>query len=177
MSKRIFLTAGSALTIALGAFHTSLAQSELPPRPPTSVNWDDDWRNDVTVLAIAPDGTWGAATEPSMGRAIKNAIDHCKSKYQRKIGCGHRFTTIRGGWSLAFRCGKENIIAAERTLAGTERTALRREHELRTQYVPDMPACVRTVTVDPHGAVVAQELPQHEQAVALQPSVSAKRIR
>lgn len=115
---------------------------------------DDDWRKDVTVLTIAPDGTWGVATDALVGRAIALAIADCKRKYQREIGCGHRLTSIRAGWSLVLRCGSENVIVAERNLADAEQLARRREDELRTVYVPDMPACVRTVTVDPNGAVV-----------------------
>src|SRR5262245_55703837 len=116
---------------------------------------DDDWQKDVTVLTIAPDGTWGVATDDHVSRAITLAIADCKRKYQREIGCGHRLTSIRAGWSLAFRCGNENIIVAERSLADAEQMARRQENEMRALYVPDMPACVRTVTVDPHGVVVA----------------------
>jgi hypothetical protein len=158
MSSGTAMILGCALTLGLGTLHSSFAQS-------TSAPMNDDWRKNVTVVAIAPDGTWGTATEPAIGGAIANAINHCKSKYQGKIGCGYRSISVRAGWILGFRCGVQNIIAAEKTFADAERTALRREYDLRTQYVPDMPACVRTVTVDPTGAVVAQELAQHEGAV------------
>lgn len=43
-------------------------------------------------------------------------------------------------WSLALRCGNENIIVAERSLAAAEQLARKREGELRRLYVPDMPA-------------------------------------
>jgi|RhiMetdeSRZDD1v2_1073273.scaffolds.fasta_scaffold401734_2 hypothetical protein len=115
---------------------------------------DEDWHNDVTVLTIAPDGSWGVATDAFVSRAIARAIADCKRRYRREIGCGHRLTSIRAGWSMALRCGNENIIVAEKSLADAEQLARRREDELRTVYVPDMPACVRTVTVDPHGAIV-----------------------
>jgi hypothetical protein len=160
MSRRILAIAGCVLTIALGAVATPLAQSNPVLGAPTSVSPDDDRWKDVTVLTIAPNGTWGLATEPSINRAIVNAINHCKSKYHGRIGCGHRFTTIRGGWSLGYRCGTQSIIVAEKSLADAQERALGREHELRAQYVPNMPACVRTVTVDPLGAVVAK----HEEA-------------
>jgi hypothetical protein len=165
MSKQISLITGCVLTIALGAVHTALAQSDPRPTSPASASPYDDWRKDATVLAIAPDGTWGTATELSVGPAIANAINDCKSKYQGKIGCGYRSVTVRAGWILGFRCGAQNIIVAEKRLADAERTAMRREQELRAQYVPNMPVCVRTVTVDPSGDVIAPAFAQREEAV------------
>src|SRR5262249_1247986 len=72
---------------------------------------------DLTVVATAPDGTWGVATDPIIGRAIANAMAECKKKYQSKIGCGSRMITIRGGWSIGMRCGNRSIFVAEETLA------------------------------------------------------------
>jgi hypothetical protein len=155
MGRRISVILGCYLTIGLAAVPTAPAQSNPPPTPPSAADPDNDWRKDVTVLAIAPDGTWGVATETFVGRAIARAIDDCKSKYLRGIGCGYRFTSVRSGWSLGFRCGTENIIVAERSMAAAEQTALRQEHELRTRYVPNMPACERVVMVNPQGVVVA----------------------
>lgn len=149
MSRRIVLSIACALAVSLGAFNSPFAQSNLS---------DDHWWPDVTVLAIAPDGTWGVATDAFMNRAIANAIDDCKRKYKQEIGCGHRSTSVRGGWSLVFRCGTENVLAAEERLADAERAALRQERELRTRYVPTMPACVRTVTVDPHGTTAVPKV-------------------
>lgn len=140
MSKRIAVLVSCAMGIGLNAGSVASA--------------DDDWRKDVTVLTIAPDGTWGVATDTFINRAIALAIADCKRKYRRDIGCGHRFTSIREGWSLALRCGNENIIVAERSLADAEQLARRREGELRRKYVAGMPDCVRTVAVDPHGNVI-----------------------
>jgi hypothetical protein len=115
-----------------------------------------DWA-EVTVLTIAPDGTWGAATDDFANVALAHAIADCKSKYKNEIGCGHRSTFVRQGWSLAFRCGPANVLVAEKLLADAEQAALRQERELRLRYAPNMPACVRTVTVDPYGRIVAPE--------------------
>jgi hypothetical protein len=161
MGRRISMISGCFLTVSLGAVATALAQFNPPPTPPTAADPDNNWRKDVTVLAIAPDGTWGVATETFVGRAIARAIEACKSKYQREIGCGYRFTSVRSGWSLGFRCGTENIIVADRSLAAAEQTAFRQEHELKTRYVPNMPACERVVTVNPQGVVVG---PRSERA-------------
>src|SRR6201999_3034282 len=99
----------------------------------------------------------GSATEPTISRAIARAIANCKAMSGAELGCGASFTSIRAGWSLGIRCGRENIIVADKDLAEAERRALRREAELRTHYVPQMPACIRVVTIDPNGRSVTPE--------------------
>ena len=125
---------------------------------PPIANADEYWQKDITVVAIAPDGTWGVATEPTTGRAIANAIAECKKKYQSKIGCGSEITTVRGGWSIGMRCGNRSIFVAEETLAKAEQAAISRETELRQFYAPDMPPCVRVMSVDPNGDVVTPDV-------------------
>jgi len=58
------------------------------------------------------------------------------------------------------RCGTKNIIVAAKRLADARQTALSREHQLRTQYVPNTPAGVRTAMVDPHGAITQSQTPK-----------------
>jgi hypothetical protein len=106
-----------------------------------------------TAIAVTPDGFWGAATEPGSGNAISNAIANCKKKYNKRIGCGAIIKMARTGWILIFRCGDENIIVAEKNLADAKKMAAMREKELRSVYVPNMSACKRVLTIDPHGAV------------------------
>jgi len=129
---------------------TALAATLATSVVATPADADDDW----TVLTMAPDGSWGAATSFSINRAIAFAIANCKIAYQREIGCGAIFTSIQAGWSLGIRCGHENIVVAEKTLAGAEQAATRREAELRQLYVPDMPSCRRVVTVDSNGTII-----------------------
>ena len=112
----------------------------------------------VTAVAIAPDGTWGVATDAFVNHAISDAISSCKIKYRREIGCGSQTTTVHRGWSLLIRCGKENILVSARTLEAAEQEAINREYDLRQKYVPDMPGCVRVLSVDPAGIVVAPEV-------------------
>ena len=107
-----------------------------------------------TVLTMTPDGAWGAATEISINKAIAGAIGNCRAMSGAGIGCGGYFRTIRAGWSLGLRCGREIIIAAQKNIAEAERSAEMREAALRADYVRDMPPCVRVVTVDPRGAIV-----------------------
>jgi hypothetical protein len=147
--KRSLLGAAFALALTLGALAAALAQSA-SSQPPAI----EEWAHDFTVLTMAPNGAWGTATEARINRAIYLAITNCKAMSERELGCGSYMTTVRGGWSLGIRCGRENIIVADRDLAEAERRAARRETELREHYVRDMPPCARVVTVDPNGVVV-----------------------
>ena len=129
---------------------TALAATLATPLTATPAVADDQW----TVLTMAPDGSWGAATASPIGRAIAFAIVNCKIDYQRDIGCGAYLSSIQAGWSLGIRCGRENIVVAEKTLGDAEQAATRREAELRRLYVPDMPSCRRVVTVDTSGTII-----------------------
>jgi len=111
---------------------------------------DHDW----TVVTMAPDGSWGAATEPSVGQALAKAIGNCKAMSRTEIGCGAQSRAMQAGWILATRCGDRNIVVAERLLADAEQATRKREIDLRQFYAPDMPPCRRVLTVNPRGAVV-----------------------
>ena len=67
-------------------------------------------------------------------------------------------TFVRGGWSIGKRCGNQSIFVAEESLAKAEQAAINRETELRKVYAPDMPPCVRVMSVDPNGNVVAPDV-------------------
>ena len=120
----------------------------------------DDW----TVVTMAPDGAWGAATEPSFGQALAKAIGNCKAMSGREIGCGAQSRAIKGGWILATRCGDTNIVVAERRLANTERAAREREMDLREHYTRDLPSCRRVLTINPRGGVMVAK--SHDEASA-----------
>ena len=112
----------------------------------------DHW----TVVTMAPDGSWGSATELSLGQALAKAIANCKRMSGREIGCGAQSRAIKSGWILATRCGDTNIVVAERRLSDAERAARERETELREHYARDLPPCRRVLTVNPRGdAIVA----------------------
>ena len=82
----------------------------------------------------------------------------CDQKLQGNVGrgAGLRRLSDHSARRLEFgiRCGRENIITADRDLAEAERRALKREVDLRESYVPNMPPCVRVVTIDPNGNIV-----------------------
>jgi hypothetical protein len=158
MRERIMQATACAISIGVAAVGAGSAQTALSPNPPLLAQTNAEWTKDVTVLVIAPDGTWGTATEPSIGRALAKAIANCKSKYRHEIGCGYRSTSIRAGWSLAMRCGQENIIVAAKILHAAEQAAVDSELNLRRGYKPDMPPCVRVVSVDPDGGIIAPDV-------------------
>ena len=111
----------------------------------------EDW----TVVTMALEGAWGAATEPSVGQALAKAIGNCKAMSGTRIGCGAQFRAIQAGWIVASHCGDRTIVVAGRRLADAERAAREREADLRVHYAPDMPPCRRVLTVNPRGGVMA----------------------
>ena len=112
---------------------------------------DANW----TVLTIAPDGTWGVATEQFVNRAIANAIARCRAQSGQWLGCGAYLVSIQGGWALGLRCGGQNILASGATLAEAVEDARYREQLLRRHYQPEMASCRRIAVVDPEGTVMA----------------------
>lgn len=138
----------SWLLYLLAATADSRAQSRW-----TDPSISEDWQRDYTVLTIAPDGAWGAATERYINIAISRAIEMCKRR-SKSLACGAYFSTTRGGWLVGLLCGDRNIIAAGSSLPDAEGRAGEREATLRELYAPDMPPCVRIVTVDPNGAFI-----------------------
>jgi hypothetical protein len=119
---------------------------------------DDDWRQDWTVLTLASDGTWGAATEGTVNRAIASAIGACRAKSPRSSDCGAKFVSIRAAWSVALLCGEETIVAAAKQRAEAEERASERERELRWVHRRNMPPCMRVVAINPNGFVVGSPL-------------------
>ena len=145
---RSFVTPTAACVLAVGLCAFNIAQAQSPSRDNVELDVsasDGRW----TVVTMTLDGSWGAATESMSNRAIANAVADCKFNYRENIGCGAYQVAVQQGWVLGFRCGNENILAAARDLADAERSAVRRENELRRSYVPDMPACRWVVTIDP----------------------------
>ena len=135
----------------LGAFDPLFAQSNTE----AAANSTDWWTKDVTVATMAPGGAWGVATESTASLAIAKAIDNCRNKTSgRELGCGAYTATIRSGWILGLRCGDRSILAADHDLAAAKRIAMDREGELRRLYVPNLPSCLRVLTVDPSGTIV-----------------------
>jgi hypothetical protein len=150
MIGRIFLGLACAMALGLGQVGAH-AQSRWQ-----ALAADEDWMHDFTVLTVFNEA-WGVATDPDINRAIAHAIANCKAMSGPELGCGARFTSVRAGWSLGIRCGRETVIAADKDFSEAERRAAWREADLRAHYQPQMPACVRVVTIDPTGRSVTPE--------------------
>jgi hypothetical protein len=136
----------------------------------------EDWALPWTVLTIAPDGSWGVATETYSYQALAGAIANCKRMYQKEIGCGHQSTTTRAGWSLAVRCGNQNIIVAAKLLADAIQAAADRETILRQVYRPDMPTRINVLTVNPQGIVTRYNSETSWSASAILPASTTNRL-
>lgn len=102
---------------------------------------------------MASDGSWGVATEVTVGGALARAIGNCKVMSKGQIGCGAQARIIRAGWIVGLRCGDRSIMAAGALLADAERAARSREAEIKQFYAPDMPACRRVLAAGPGGVV------------------------
>jgi hypothetical protein len=138
------IVVASLLCIAASAAH---ADSETGNRPHAS---EHPW----TVATMAPDGSWGVATEVFIYQAIAEAVSNCKRMSRQSIGCGAQLRAIRAGWIVAMRCGRTNIIAAEESIAAAENAAADREKALRSAYAEEIPPCLRVMTVNPYGNVI-----------------------
>ncbi|ARP98252.1 hypothetical protein [Pseudorhodoplanes sinuspersici] len=147
MRAKYAVVLGLAAFIGLGSLNSSFAQAV------RTTEFDQsnlDWTFGITAAAIAPDGTWGVATQPYTSAAIAEAIAKCQRKYEPKIGCGYRSVIVRRGWTLLSRCGSENVLVAGRWQSDVEAAARKQESAQRV-YVPDMPPCVLKLTVGPNG--------------------------
>ena len=157
MSPRHFLSTAAAVLLVIGNSNGSRAETDLteyivPPLfPAIAFPVPED---PFTVLTMAPDGSWGVATSIFIGEAISGAMAECKAMTGPKLGCGALSKTGRAAWVLGVRCGRENILVADKLLANAELAALNRETELRQVYAKNIPSRLRIVTVDPDGMVV-----------------------
>jgi hypothetical protein len=143
--KRRLGEVGCALALGIGISTTAVGQ--VRPMGESDADW--------TVLTMAPDGTWGTATDGYVNRAIANAIERCRMKSGRAHGCGAYFVSTQRGWALGLRCGEENILATGRTLAEVVESAHDRADELRRNYHPEMGDCRAMVTIAPDGSMAA----------------------
>jgi hypothetical protein len=145
LCRRRILGAALAISLVLGAHSTALAQHiSLGPHG----NW--------TALTVSPNGSWGAATHDQVGQAIAHAIARCKRMSGERLGCGAYLITTLNGWSVAVRCGDQNILATGSSLADAERAAAAREADIRRRYKPDMALCRLALAVSPNGRIVTE---------------------
>jgi hypothetical protein len=109
--------------------------------------------DELTVVTLAHDGSWGVATAGSTGEAIAAAVRACRAMAREPTGCGAHLATTRGRWVIASLCGDRPILVSADTREDAEAAAIEREIEVRRAYVPELPPCRRVLSVDPAGAV------------------------
>jgi hypothetical protein len=80
--------------------------------------------DEMTVVTMARDGSWGVATAASQGEAIAGAVRDCRARASAPTDCGAQFVTTRGGWVIGYLCGDHKIIVAAQTREAAEWTAL-----------------------------------------------------
>ena len=144
-SGHVFWILARLIILVIGDVGAALAQTNSPP----------EWAAPTTVLSMASGGAWGAATNDLVGVAISAAIADCRRRSRQENGCGAYQMTVRAGWSLGIRCGERNILVAEKTLLEAEQAAIDREVDLRRQYGSELLPCVRLVSIDPSGTIIA----------------------
>src|SRR5262245_15732141 len=130
----------SAATVSLLALGTLIAG----PIAATAADLDE-----LTVVTLAQDGSWGVATAASQGPAIASAIRDCRAMAGGDSDCGAQFATARSGWVVAKLCGDHKIIAAAETRQAADQAALVRELALERLHV-----CTLVLTVGPRGIVL-----------------------
>ena len=116
------------------------------------------------------------ATDDYSYQAITGAIANCKRMYKKEIGCGYQTRLTQAGWSLALRCGDENIIVAEKLLAEAVQAADDRETILRQEHRPDMPACMHVLTVNPQGIITRHNSETFWSASAVRPALVSDHV-
>jgi hypothetical protein len=110
--------------------------------------------DEVTVVTMARDGSWGMVTAGSQGEAIAAAIRDCRAVAAAPSDCGAQLATTRGGWVVANLCGDHKIIVAGETREAAEQAALRREADLKKHHVPNLQPCRRVLTGHPSGPAI-----------------------
>jgi hypothetical protein len=108
--------------------------------------------DEVTVVTMARDGSWGVGTAGSHGPAIAAAIRDCRAMSGGPSDCGAQFITSRGNWVIAGLCGSQKIFVTAATLEDVERAAMKREHKLNA--VSNAAPCKWILTVNPRDVVV-----------------------
>src|SRR5262245_16566376 len=128
------------------------------PIAATAVDLDE-----LTVVTLARDGSWGVATAASQGPAIAGAIRDCRAMAGGASDCGAQFVTSRRGWVVAKLCGDNKIIVTGETRQAANQAALDRELALKRLH-----ACTRVLTIAPHGVVLPAQTTSAEETDGLE---------
>jgi hypothetical protein len=112
--------------------------------------WDRDW----VALTVARNGTWGAATNANLTRAMMQAIRDCMRKSAAAGNdCGAEITTVRASWSLAYACGEYTFIANGDTPADARIAAIHRAVDMQDILGFELAPCGLVVAVGSDGKI------------------------
>lgn len=124
--------------------------------------------DELTLVTMAQDGSWGVGTAGSHGPAIAAAIHDCRAMSGGPSDCGAQFITSRGGWVIAGLCGNQEIFVTAATLGDVERTAIERERKLGVDGVLAASVNTRSSTgPEPDPLSVVRALMEAERAANL----------
>ncbi len=112
-----------------------------------------------TVVTLARDGSWGAATVEHYGPALASALRKCEAMSGGRSDCGAEVTAVRNGWTLGILCGDHRVLVAETNLTAAILEAEARQMHLKDLYGDDMPSCSCIMWVDPQGLAAAPPKP------------------
>lgn len=152
-SKRGWHAALGAL-VALMAVVAVLAPIAATRADASREAWEHDW----VALTVARNGTWGAATNANLTRAMMQAIRECTRK-SAAIGndCGAEITTVRASWSIAYACGEYTFIANGDTPADARIAAIHRAVDMQEILGFELAPCALVVAVGSDGIITSSD--------------------
>jgi hypothetical protein len=125
--------------------------------PPAATRTDasrEAWEHDWVALTVARNGTWGAATNANLTRAMIQAIRDCMRKSAvTGNDCGAEITTVRASWSLAYACGEYTFIANGDTPADARIAAIHRAVDMREILGFELAPCALVVAISSDGSI------------------------
>ncbi len=101
----------------------------------------------LTVVTMARDGSWGVGTAGSQGPAIAAALHDCRTMAGGPSDCGAQFITTRGGWVIANLCDTHKIMVTAATREDAEQAALVREVFIKRRHGAEGLSCRRVLVL------------------------------
>jgi len=124
--------------------------------------------DELTLVTMAQDGSWGVGTVGSHGPAIAAAIHDCRAMSGGPSDGGAQFITSRGDWVIVGLCSNQKTLVTAAILEDAERPAIERERKLGVDGV--LAASVNTSSsagLEPDPLSVVRALMEAERAANL----------
>jgi hypothetical protein len=147
--KKSWLALTAALLVSTAAI-TLVAPAAATRSDASREAWEHDW----VALTVARNGTWGAATNANLTRAMMQAIRDCMRKSASAGNdCGAEITTVRASWSIAYACGEYTFIANGDTPADARIAAIHRAIDMQDILGFELAPCGLVVAVGTDGSI------------------------